>query len=77
MNFTAQRILDQRQASLRPPLGWAARRGVVGVGQPDFAHRRRLSMPPCAVACRTTTRISTALQSFAMPFTALPARPSD
>ena len=71
MNFIAQRILDQRQASLRPPLGVVPPGAVsLALGEPDFA-------PPQAVIDATTqavaqaaptTRLSTALQSFAMPF---------
>ena len=43
MNFIAQRILDQRQASLRPPLGVVPPGAVsLALGEPDFA-------PPQAV----------------------------
>ena len=38
MNFIAQRVMDQREASLRPPLGVVPPGAVsLALGEPDFA----------------------------------------
>ncbi|WP_363321604.1 aminotransferase class I/II-fold pyridoxal phosphate-dependent enzyme, partial [Corynebacterium stationis] len=52
MSFIAQRILDQRQASLRPPLGVVPPGSVsLALGEPDFA-------PPQAVIDATTQAVA-------------------
>lgn len=81
MNFIAQRILDQRQASLRPPLGVVPPGSVsLALGEPDFA-------PPQAVIDATTQAVAQGRTNYTDQhgiaelrdalLTALPARPSD
>src|SRR5690625_31305 len=81
MNFIAQRILDQRQASLRPPLGVVPPGAVsLALGEPDFA-------PPQAVIDATTQAVAQGRTNYTDQhgiaelrdalLTALPARPSD